>query len=503
MRIKFALILAVTICISACNKPDQIPDVPTDTEVLVDGQSFSPTENIILKEGNGLLITLSGDEKTIIIKTNENITGTYNILPESGKTSLFATITYKESDKTFKGTGGSFTISKKEKNLISGYFDAKLIAEDGTSIILEEGSFSEIRTVALITTESAINDSLLVCYSKMKEYIELIYVFDAVYSNSVTSPSGSWDEIYSHTQSQTPENEKILALWQNGYEMIRMTNLIIESSERNISNENARNSIICQAKAIRAYLFYSLLCWFGEIPLENEISDTLLPRNTFIEVFTQIKDDATTAQNLLPLSWEEAGDFRIPKAFMSGLIARIALTDFQLPGSGSSTTPYPVNYNDVISSLIQIINSGKYSLSNQNDRFTESDPEIIWGFERTANNEFNTVYSKGPFVPVLRLTEVLLIMAEAHYRAGNLNEAVSYINQLNLRNGNQTVSSVTSDQIFQHWVTEISFEGSSFITARRFDKAISLVNNRLDRLLLPIPHSVIISNPYLTQNIGY
>lgn len=501
MRIKFALILVVSICISACNKRDQMPDVPTDTEVLVDGQSFSPTENIILKEGNGLLITLSGDEKTITIKTNENIIGTYNILPESGKTSLFATITYKDSDKTFKGTGGSFIISKKEKNLISGYFDAKLIAEDGTSIILEEGSFSEIRTVTLITTESAINDSLLVCYSKMKEYIELIYVFDAVYSNSVTSLSGSWDEIYNHTQSQTPENDKILALWQNAYEMIRMTNLIIESSELMISDENARNSIIGQAKAIRAYLFYNLMYWFGEIPLENEISDTLLPRNTCIEVFSQIKDDATTAQNLLPQSWEEAGDLRIPKAFMSGLIARISLTDFQLPGS--STTPYPVNYNDVISSLIQIINSGKYSLSNQTDRFTESDPEIIWGFEKTGNNEFNTVYSKGPFVPVLRLTEVLLIMAEAHYRSGNLNEAVSYINQLIIRNGNQTVSSVTSDQIFQHWVTEISFEGSSFITARRFDKARSLVNNRFDRLLLPIPLSVIIINPYLTQNIGY
>jgi len=504
MKIIYALLLTVTILFISCNKPgDTIPDLPTETKALVDGKSFSPTENIALKSGNGLVIIFSGEEKSITIKTNDNTIGTYDIISQSVKTSLTATITYQDVNDTYKGTTGSFIISKKEGNLIYGLYNAKLISEDGTSIILEEGSFAEIRIIPLIPTEAAINDTLLLCYSKLKEYVELTYVFDAVYANTIPAPSGVWAEIYHHTQSQSSENEKILALWQNAYEIIGMTNLIIESSELLITDESARNSIIGQAKAIRAYLFYNLMTWFGEIPLENETSDTLLPRNTLTEVFTQIKEDATIASNLLPLSWSASDDFRIPKSFMSGLLARITLTDFRLPVTMPSQPGYPFNYSEVISSSLPIINSSIYTLSNQSDRFTESDPEIIWGFEKTGNNEFNSVFTKGTFVPVFRLTEVYLSMAEALYRTGNINGAVTYINLLNLRNGNQTVSSITTDEIFQHWNAELSHEGSTFITLRRFDKALVLLNNRLERLLLPVPLSVIISNPNLTQNIGY
>ncbi len=504
MKILCSLLLAVTICFSSCNKPgDPVPEIPTETKALVDGESFSPTENIALKAGDGLVIIFTGEGKSITIKTNDNITGTYDIISESIKTSLIAYITYQDVNGTYKGTTGSFTISKKEGNLISGLYNAKLVSEEGTSINLEEGSFAEIRTIPLIATEPEINDSLLLCYSKLKEYIELTYVFDAVYSNTIPAPSGVWAEIYNHTQSQSPENDKILALWQNAYEIIRMTNLITESTEILISDESARNSIIGQAKAIRAYLFYNLMYWFGEIPLENETSDSLLPRNTLTEVFTQIKDDATIANNLLPLSWSAADGFRIPKSFMSGLLARIALTDFGLPVILPSQPGYPVSYSDAISSSLQIINSNIYTFGNQSDRFTESDPEIIWGFEKTSNNEFNSVFTKGTFVPALRLTEVYLVLAEALYRTGNINEAVSYINQINLRNENETVSSTTADEIFQLWNSELSFEGSTFVTFRRFDKALELVNDQMEKLLLPVPLSVIISNPYLTQNVGY
>lgn len=504
MKYIHILFIAIIICFSACKKSDDsISELPTETKVIVDGTSFSPDENIALKTGDGLVITLRGEEKSITIKANDYISGTYDIIPQSGKTSLFATITYKDANNTYKGTAGSFIIVKIEGNLISGLYNAKLTSEEGNSINIEEGSFAKIRTVSLIATESAINDTLLLCYLKMKEYVELAYVFDAVYSNTIPAPSGVWTEIYNHTQSQSPENEKIVDLWEKAYKIIRMTNLIIESSEQQISGESVRNSIIGQAKAIRAYLFYNLLSWFGEIPLENELSDTLLFRSTLTEVFTQIKEDAAIANNLLPQSWTGADDFRIPKSFLSGLNARINLTDFRVPVTWPTPPGYPFSFSEAISSSLQIINSSSYTLSNQSNRFTGSDPEIIWGFEKSNNTEFNSVFTKGTNIPVLRLTEVYLIMAEALYRSGNMNDAVTYINQLNLRNGNQPVSSLMSDDIFQHCNAELSHEGSSFVTLRRFDKAMALVNNRLERLLLPVPHSAIISNPYLTQNIGY
>ena len=338
---------------------------------------------------------------------------------------------------------------------------------------------------SLIHTEAAINDTLLMCYSKSQDYVELTYLFDAVYSNAVPAPDGSWSDIYNH--AQTANNGKVLLLWSKAYDIIYKTNLIIKSAEIAISDQASKDLIIAQAKAIRGYIYYTLLNWFGAIPLEAGISESMIPQNSVDEVLQQIKLDATEASLSLPMSWSISDKFRIPRSFAYALLARTSL--------------YGKNYSEALNTTQQITNSGMYMLGA--DTSTIANAEIFWGFEKKNNSQFNDFFNKGSNIPVIRYTESFLISAEAMFNTGNTTGAINYFNILNARRGKPSVTSLTTEALFQQWNLELSKEGMMFIILRRFDKALTVVQNDSHKLLLPIPLTTLIGNVNLLQNPGY
>jgi uncharacterized protein (TIGR02145 family) len=342
---------------------------------------------------------------------------------------------------------------------------------------------------SLIESESAINDSLLACYSDLNNYIEFLFLFDGVYSNNVTSPGTSWDEIYSHSQTQASDNAKIFKLWSDAYRIIYKVNHVISSADMIIPDLPTRYQVVAQAKAIRAYLFHNLMIWFGEIPLEMNFTASLIPRNSISEVLTQISQDATEASQNLPVSWPVSDKFRVPQSVARELLSRASL--------------YAKNYSAALVPVQQILNSGMYALSTDTTNFSSTNTEVFLSFQKSSGTEFSTFFTKGSYVPVMRYTESVLTYAEAQFNTGNTTSAVMYINMLNSRRGNPTVSSVTNDDIFLHWKRELVKEGSMFATLKRFDKAVTVLQISPWKIVLPIPLAALNANPYLTQNPGY
>lgn len=339
----------------------------------------------------------------------------------------------------------------------------------------------------LLKTESEINDTLLWCYSKLHKYVEFTFLFDAVYSNNYPAPDNSWTEIYGH--AQTMNNSKILRLWSDAYKIIYTTNLIIKSAEKGITDPQTQNTIIAQAKAMRAYLFYNLLTWFGEIPLEEGITESMIPRNSVSEVLVQIKQDATEAAQSLPMSWAASDKFRFPKSIAQGLMARALL--------------FEKNYSEALPPVQNIINSGIYALDQDTISFLITSNEIFCGFEKSDDIEFNGFFTNGSIVPLMRYTESILIYAELLLNTGNTESALDFINQINMRRDKPIANSLTDEDLYQHWKKELAKEGSMFITLKRFDKALSVLQISEYKLVLPLPLPVLINNPYLTQNPGY
>lgn len=341
-------------------------------------------------------------------------------------------------------------------------------------------------------SEALVFDALTTCYSKLYDYIEFTYLFDAVYSNDSPAPNSAWTAIYTHSQSSG--NEKVDMLWSKAYDIIFKTNYVIINSSI-ISDNEIRQGVVAQAKAIRAYIYNNLLIWYGGVILEQgPATSNNLPRSTETETVNFIRQDATDALAALPVAWPTTDRFRVNKYFASGVMIRSLLFTYNF----ATAAPYA---DDIVS-------SGLYALSADPINFTSANSEIIWGFDKSSGTEFTTFFTKGIYVPAFRFTETCLVMAHCRTELGDLAGALSYYNMLLVRRGLATLPSLGTqnnarDLIYNQWRTELFYEGNIFITMKRFGKATTALGIPDFKLLLPVPSSVLNANPNVVQNTGY
>lgn len=508
MKTKLILCIALVNLLVSCQKKDEDLSFPNETKALINETAFSPSKSLAIKSGTRYIISFHNEKQKIEIITNDTIPGIYTISSGQLKSSssLRAYLSYTAENNKFIGLTGEVEIIKDNSGAIAGTYNAT-VSDNINSYNIDNGSFTIIEPNTespLIENETAILDTLHTCYSEFYKYIEFSYMFDGVYSNSISSPGSGWTEVYQHKQTQSSQNPKIFILWDDAFKLIYKINLTIKSSELFISESNTKNLIVAQAKALRAFLFYNLMTWFGEVPLEMEFYLDMNPRGTIPQVINQIVYDATEAMNSLPGNWSGEDKFRIPKNLMLGILARVHLTDFKQQTTYPTAEPYLYgsDYSKSISFTQQIINSGMYILKDNSNNFSASDKEIIWGFDKNNDSEFNQIFNKGSYIPLIRLTEIYLILSEALIKNNNSEGALTLINQLNSSRGNPIVSSITPEDIYTLWNNEMNMEGSIYLVKKRFNKAMILLQDA-NKILLPVPLSAIIEHKNLTQNVGY
>lgn len=115
---------------------------------------------------------------------------------------------------------------------------------------------------------------------------------------------------------------------------------------------------------------------------------------------------------------------------------------------------------------------------------------------------------------LLRLADVILLLAEAENELGNISAAAAALNQIRTRVGldeSQASSKAALElAILNERRLELAFEGHRWFDLKRTGQALSTMNN-LGRnynvlqheLRWPIPQSELDRNPNLTQNAGY
>jgi hypothetical protein len=122
-------------------------------------------------------------------------------------------------------------------------------------------------------------------------------------------------------------------------------------------------------------------------------------------------------------------------------------------------------------------------------------------------------------VKVLRLSDVLLIAAEAYYNAGDITNANLYLNKVaKQRDPSFAGYANTGAQVLEDILTErrkeLAFEGNRFWDLVRLQRSWTKVKNQnplttvtvtpgMVQLLLPIPAVEINANPNIVQNPGY
>lgn len=105
---------------------------------------------------------------------------------------------------------------------------------------------------------------------------EFVFFVSAVSSDECVIPrrvGGDWydDGVYLELQKHTwtPNNPKIWAPWKYGYNGVASANAILYQVEKSGLDATARKPLEAELKSLRAYYYYRLMDWYGNIPLDT------------------------------------------------------------------------------------------------------------------------------------------------------------------------------------------------------------------------------------------
>ncbi|UFH56096.1 RagB/SusD family nutrient uptake outer membrane protein [Spirosoma sp. KNUC1025] len=361
------------------------------------------------------------------------------------------------------------------------------------------------------------------------------------------------DEIWRKTV--TTSNTVTRDFWLDGYNAINRVNNVLTALDK-VSADN-RGNVEGQARFIRGALYFELVKAFGKswndgTPASNPgVPLVLTPttvisdadnrvRNTVAEVYTQVLDDLTKAESLLPEE-QSGGSGFATKGAVAAILARVYLQQ--------------QNFTAARDAANRVITSGLYSLEpNFADVFNDAtnESEIIFKIivtDQDGVNDLNTFYAsvpnqgrgdvrvqtkfrqlygaadvRGTFfstagqntftskfndqygdVPVVRLAEMYLIRAETNLR---LNTSVGAtpladVNLIRNRAKATPLTSVDLAAILLERRLELAFEGQQLADIKRTAGTVGTTAYNANNLVLPIPQREIDTNKSLVQNPGY
>ena len=160
----------------------------------------------------------------------------------------------------------------------------------------------------------------------------------------------------------TSENIQLRDIWGWMYAGVNRANFIMEFKDK--TEFTGKNEVIGQTRFLRAYYYFELVKWFGDVPLV--VDERILFGDQFnvdrtpkAQVYAQIEEDLEFAAANLPASQAEIG--RVTKGAAQALLGKVLL--------------YQDKFSESANVLEAVINTGPYSLITDYSTMFENDNE--------------------------------------------------------------------------------------------------------------------------------
>lgn len=438
--------------------------------------------------------------------------------------------------------------------------------EKYVTIGVANGQLSAEKTFATASSATAATLTLYSYYTTSQYSMPYFTVVGSLPADELRY-NGSTADLLEFSQAYvTPLNSTLTNnFWYFPYTVIREANLVIDGVSKSPTlTDSVKNQLIGEAEFLRAYYFFFLVNYFGDVPLTTnplELQNATLPRSSADKVWAQIISDCKDAENRLPAAYVNTAAYprtRVNKYAAAALLARAYL--------------YTKDYANAESEATKVIGATNisYSLPDPASSFINSSPEVIlqfatqYGFstfygssyrsasattvplytlatgfvnafepgDKRRNLWIDSVQSNGAlfykinkyklatatagneYNILFRLAEQYLIRAEARAQlATNLSGAQDDLDAVRTRAGLPNTTAATKDALISAVLAERNVELFGE-THRWFDiKRSGLTSNIIAPVkpafisatngLFPIPTSQILVNPNLTQNQGY
>lgn len=248
--------------------------------------------------------------------------------------------------------------------------------------------------------ETQFNQALNGIYGQLQTITNSAYIQQEFMSDNTTldfnpldrGGAAGWEAFEFSTVNQG--NGEISTLWNNHYATMYNINYALEKLAPSTIEATAKAAIEGQLKFLRAYHYFNLTRYFGDVVLAtktlsnpNESFD--LVRSSQADVYKQIETDLADAVKLLPATYPASGKGKVTKGAAVALLGKVYLTR--------------KNYAAATTTLKDILSLG-YSLNaNYKDNFDpakKNGPESIFEVQYQGGNDLgeqsNFVYVFAP-----------------------------------------------------------------------------------------------------------
>jgi tetratricopeptide (TPR) repeat protein len=357
-------------------------------------------------------------------------------------------------------------------------------------VLVQEGDSN--KPLELTSTGSGILSNFC---TRGRDAMNDFHIFDALYTQLFSYGSKTdWKPIYEHQVNGT--TLLVSDSWAKSYQAIHSLNLIMKRIKE------VEPSIYTSFAVLESMFYYEMAVWWGDVvyvgPNVEEGMNIFLPRMKIDELFAIFENDLQNGIRLFPadnISFDatQASSY----LFYSNAVPKTILAKMYM---------YLGEYDKAYPLLTQIIQSGKYTLSNsRTNALSLTSKEIIYAFKQDPQSEYSRYIESTDIVPALLYSEVVMLAAECAYRLGNAGDAISYYNRMAESRGAATISSTTDfmSAMLSLWQNELKGTGTYFAFLKRNNLAEEVLNISAYKQLLPIPQNELDKNPYMKQNPGY
>lgn len=160
----------------------------------------------------------------------------------------------------------------------------------------------------------------------------------------------------------TPVNQQLRDIWNWMFAGVNRANYVLEFKDK--TDFPNKNVVLAQATFLRAYYYFELVKWFGDVPLAVDQrllfgDQNTVDRTPASEVYAQIEQDLIFAAANLPVTQSEVG--RATKGAAQALLGKAYL--------------FQGKFQEAATVLEEVINSGTYQLLTDYSTMFENDNE--------------------------------------------------------------------------------------------------------------------------------
>ncbi len=174
-----------------------------------------------------------------------------------------------------------------------------------------------------------------------------------------------WDDF-----TTTSSNPACAMLWLRNYYGIYRSSVLLERIE---PSSPAMEGYLAEAKFIRAYLYFELILFYGEVPLIDHVlkqSEYNQTNSTYDELFNLVITDLQEAIGPLPVSRSGADRYRVTKPAAQALLGKVYLT------MASPFFNRGQEYYDMAAEQFEaVIATGDYDLMDDYDKIWKEEHE--------------------------------------------------------------------------------------------------------------------------------